>query len=150
MPSGRVNSFIAKVNRILSTTNGFDRKVYLRTTTSTGGDPLLGRYGTVTINDVLLTPQPFVERLGRERIPGGHTNAQTYLVGSSMKVGDDYSVLVSSSMVSLTQLQNPQCQLVFKDANGNVEVLTVHDFETVALDGSDIAYQVYCRSGQIT
>jgi hypothetical protein len=150
MASSRVNSLINKVNRVLNSTNAFDRKVYLRTTTSTGGDPLLGRYGTVSVSDVLLSPQPYVERLGRERIPGGHTNAQTYLVGSSMKVGDDYSVLVSSTMVSLTQLQDPQCQFVFKDTSGNVEVLTVHDFETVTLDGSDIAYQVYCRSGQIT
>jgi hypothetical protein len=148
--ANRVAALVAKVNKALSTTNTFDRKVYIRTTTSTGGDPLIGRYGTLTITDMLLDPQPMVERLGRERIPGGHAISETYIVGSNMKIGDDYSVFVSSSMISLTQLQSPNVQIVFKDTAGGVEVLSIHDFETITIDSGDVAYAVYCRSGQIT
>jgi len=150
MSSKRAAGLIKRVNKILGNNQAFDRTVFLRHVTTTGGDPLLGRYGTVTNSDTLLNPQPFVQRLGRERIPGGHANAENYLVGSSMKIGDDYSILVSSTMVTVDQLQNPQYQFVFKDGAGNEEVVTVHDFETVALDAADIAFQVYCRSGKLT
>jgi hypothetical protein len=147
--SNRLNSLIARTNKALAKTNAFDRKVYLRTTTTSGGDSLLGRYGSISITDSLLVPQPFVERLGRERVPGGHVSAETIIVGSSMKIGDDYTVLASASMLSLSQLQNPQCQIVFKDQTGNMEILSILDFETISIDSGDLAYNVYCRSAVI-
>lgn len=144
----RASSLVAKANRILGSTNAFSRKVYIRTTVNTGGDTLLGRYGSSTPTDVLISPQPFVERLGRERIPGGHATSETLAVGSDVKIGDDYSVIVSSSMVTVDQLQDPLVQFVFKDNHGAEETLVMHDFETVTIDSTDVLYVVYCRSVQ--
>ena len=142
----RAASLIAKTNRLLSSTTPFDRTVYLRFTTLSGGDPLLGRYGSVSITDTLLSPQPFVHRLGRDRIPGGHAMAETLNVGSKVKIGDDYMLLGSASMLTVAQLQDPGNMLLFVDQSGNLETLVVHDYEDATVDGTNVAFTVYCRS----
>lgn len=145
----RADAIQKKLNNILGKTNAFDRVVYLRRTMETGGDSLIGRPGSVAYEDMKLSPQPYTQRLGRERIPGGHATSETYQVSRKMKVGDDYSLIVSGSVVTVDILQDPSYQFVFKDSHGAEEVLIVYDYETVSFDGKNLAYMVYARSSAI-
>lgn len=142
----RANGIISKLNAALQRTQPFDRTVYLRTVTISGGDPLIGRPGSVQNTDTLITPQPFVERLGRERIPGGHAYAQTLTHGSAMQLADDYNIICSSTAITRSQLEQSSTFFVFKDANGGEEVLSLIDFETASLNTTDIMFTVYARS----
>ena len=143
----RATSIINKVNGALNRTKGFNRTISLRVVTMEGGDPLLKRGGTPVSNDRVLNPQPFADRMGRQRIAGGHVDEETLISPSGqVLMADDYEILVSPTAASLDDFQDPNAQIVFTDSSGREEILKLLDYETATIDGTDVVYTLYARS----
>lgn len=140
---------VAKLDRALTKVTPLDRLVYLRTITQTGGDQLIGRPGTSTFVDVLLKPQPYYSRLGRQRVTGDRTKSET-TVSSSGKalLDDDYMCITSPTAVSESQLQDNNVVFTMVDSAGAIEVMRIIDFDTPSAFGGNCAYIVYLRSVQ--
>jgi hypothetical protein len=144
---GRATGLIAKVNAVLKKFTPFERTVYKRAITRTGGDSLTGRKGTVAYVDTVFSPQPAYTRLGRERVPGHQANFENVLTASGVQLtADDYEFLFSPDVLALSDLQNPDIAVVLKDAVGNSETLKYLDHEAPALNGTVVAYVVFMRS----
>ena len=145
MPSAQ--AIINKLNATLTRTNAGERTVYKRVVTETGGDKLIGRPGTVTNTDTLLSPQPFFSRLGRDRVPGGHASAETVIDSTGrMVLADDYQVMISPTAMTRDDLSNAQVQLVLVDSAGRQEVLKIDDFIPTVFQGTDCMFLAFCRS----
>lgn len=152
-------SIIKKVNAILNSVGPPTRLVYLRTTTRVGGDALTGYAGTVTVTDTLLAPQPYYLRLGRDRIPGGHTKAEDATVRpGTIGILDDWTIYTSPDAVSDAQVTDPDFTLVFKTPATVVagvttvteedEVLKLIDYTPAMIYGANVLSTLYMRSTQ--
>lgn len=145
----RATSLIAKVNAVLRKTGPMLRLAYKRTYVTTGGDALIGQPGSVVPTDVLMDPQPFYSRLGREHLPGGHMQFDTTVDTAGRAVlADEYVCIISPTAMSLAELQNNNITLVFK-AGADEEIFTITDFESPAMNGQDVVYVVYLRSRKV-
>lgn len=141
----RAQGLINKVNSVLTRFAPPQRTAYKRTIVHTGNEQI-GR-DTQTVTDVLLSPQPYFHRIGREHVPGGHARAETLVDGSgSALLADDYQFLISPTAMSLADLENPDVQIVLKDSSGNTEVLRFLDQEPAQMQDTDILYTAYMRS----
>lgn len=160
------SSLIKKVTAVLTKVGPPDKLVYLRLSTRTNADPLKGYPGTVTVTDTLLTPQPYYVRLGRDRVPGGHTRSEDAVIGDgSIGLLDDWLFYISPDAISLTQLSDPGFSLVKKAAGtpslfgdtpfgsgtettseGTEEVFRLMDVDPAMIYGADVLYSCYMRS----
>lgn len=137
---------IRKLDNSLRKVTPLGRIAYKRIITRTGGDQLIGRPGTVTYTDTKLDPQPYYNRIGREHVPGGHTNAQTVVDSSGQaNITDDWEFLLSPTAISESDLKNNDMLLVLKDSNGE-ETFRLLDYESPSGFGQDLAYIGYFRS----
>lgn len=157
---------IKKVSALLKKVGPPVRLAYARSTTRTGGDILTGNPGVVTTFDTLFSPQPFCQRMGRDRIPGGHTKAEDANIGDgTTKVLDDWLFYFSPAALSLQLLQSPDFLIVLKTpgvvstfgappfgssteslTGWDEEVLRLIDAENVSIYGGDVLRTVYMRS----
>jgi hypothetical protein len=129
-------SVVKKIDRVLNRVGPQRRSVYKRTVTRTGGDALIGRQTTTTTTDTLLSPQP---------VYGAQPTQEIVRTGVSQNVGD-YTMLISPTAMSLSEIQNPDVFLVLKDAAGKEEKLRITGYVTQDFKGSSVAYQVSARS----
>ncbi len=138
---------IAKLDAALKRLNVTDRQVYKRTTARVGGDDLIGRAVTVTSTEVLLSPPPIYQRLGRN-VVGNNVSAEMFISTSGTKdqIGVDYSILFSPSSITRNELADPNLTIVFKDASGNEEVFRITDYELQPFQGVDVEILAYLRS----
>jgi hypothetical protein len=143
----RATALISKLNAALNRVGPPERTVYKRVITRTGGDSLIGRPGSVSTADTILSPQPLYQRLGRF-VVGDSAASQELLSNGKERVADDYQVIFSSTAVTQADLNNKDLQFVFKDAAGNSEVFRVTDFEPVGMNGVQLMFITYLRSTQ--
>ena len=109
---------------------------YKRLTTSTGGDALTGRYGSITTADTLLDPQPIYRQLGKD---AEVLNA----VGLAVS-GTTYEFLVSSTALSDVELAQKNLSLVQKDAVGTqVLAFKIVGFTPVQGFGRNLTFKIF-------
>lgn len=139
---------ISKINAALKKTNPTEFLIYKRTIVRSGGDPLIGRPGSVDTTDVLLDPQPIYTRFGRDadgvRQPGA-SDTQAAGGGSAL-VSNDYEVLVSPNSITTAELTSDNSVFVFKDSESNEEVFRITDYVTQAYQGVVVTITVYLKS----
>jgi hypothetical protein len=136
----RADYVINRVDNALRRIGGLSRTSYKRVTTITGGDPEIGRPGTVTPVDTAFSPQPYYRQLGQKQamILSGNTGRNL--------VADDYVFTFSAKTVSQSDFQDKNVSLVLKDSAGRVEVLKIVYINSEALGGKDVVLRVFARS----
>ncbi|HWT39807.1 MAG TPA: hypothetical protein VN081_00830 [Dongiaceae bacterium] len=140
-------SLINQVNSVLTQVTPLARTVYLRTVSVSGGDSLIGKVGTSSYTDTLLSPQPYFTRIGREHVPGGHADFYDYIDNNGRQMlRDDYRFIFSPTSVTRDQLENPNNIFALKDSDGNTELLRLVDIEAPAVAGSEVLFVCYLRS----
>jgi hypothetical protein len=82
-------TLISKVDSALNKTKVTDRVVYKRLLSRGGGDPLIGRSGSVTVTDTELQPQPAIFRAPVEITTGANRNSVS-----------SYKIIASASSLS--------------------------------------------------
>jgi hypothetical protein len=143
---GRETALKARVNSVLRRFTPFDRTVYKRLITRTGGNDLLGRPGTTTHTDTVFDPQPVYAHMGRASISGGKDKIESILSASGLHMtADDFSFLFSPDAYSVDELQNKDIVIVLKTATGAEEVFNILDSEPTSMNGVVIALTVYAR-----
>lgn len=141
----RVQSIIKRLDKVLTKFAPTDnRLVYSRVITRSGGDDAIGRPGTVSNVDTILSPQPVWSRPSRRDIE--HLLTPTVLENGVTRSAVDYIMLVSPSALSQDQLQDPNTFLVLKDSAGNAEVFLIQDVQPTGLFDADVVYEVLIRS----
>jgi hypothetical protein len=142
----RATGILNRVNSVMRRFAPLTRTCYKRVITSTGGDALIGRPGSVTHVDTLLDPQPIFQELGRKTVPGGRDRVGITTEVDKQRVADDYRFLVSPTALSMDELAMPNLCLVLKDDAGVEDVMYIHDFTPVGLNDTVVAITVYVRS----
>lgn len=138
-------TLIRKVDSLLTKYATPSSTVYKRTVTRTGGDPLTGRSTSVATVDVLLSPQPMYSRNMRMQIGG--SDAEGIVTNSSLMVAaQSFEMVMSPNAISLTELQNPDTLLVFKDALNNSEIYRIDDYEPFGVNSQTVGWLVYATS----
>jgi hypothetical protein len=145
MPSSQ--SIINSLNQILRITQPAARTVTKRVITRENGDPLLGRKGSVTYVDTVVTPQPYFMRLGRDYLHGEHDRSYTVVDSANQEiVADDYKFIFSPTSITRQEFQNPDMVLTLTDGEGNVETLTLLDITAPTIGSTEVAFIAYYRS----
>jgi hypothetical protein len=133
----KAGALIAKVNAVLNKVNATDRDLYKRVYTRSGGDALLGRAGTVTTTDTLITVPPAVQTIASDSIQ--------YLNGSGLAQVGDLLITLSATAISLDDLQNEDLRLVLKRGLVEEELAIIH-YDPAVFDGARVAYTLLARS----
>lgn len=149
-----VNSLLNAVNNVFTTYNPPDRQVYKRIVKRSGGDDLIGRPGSITYQDSVLTPQPFYQRRQQSWPPmnigsnASRDEAAEKLLGPDGKsyAAVAYEILLAPQSITVDDLNNPNLTLLFKFSNGNEEEYEVTDYETVGVAGVDLLIIGYIKS----
>jgi hypothetical protein len=131
------NSLIAKFKRIMTKYNVSDRLVYKRVLTRSGGDPLLGRGGSVMAVDTILNPQPVVGAGVRGPLVGS---------GNTLYTTGEYVCTVLSTAMTRAEVTSKETALVFKDSLGVEEVLYISSFQPSVIEGVDVAFELVLTS----
>lgn len=138
---------VTKLNAALLKVNATEFLIYKRVVTIAGGDALIGRPGSVTNVDTLLSPPPIYSRFGREsqgyKTPG---IADDISAGGKSGEQNDYEMLVSPTAMSATDLNNPNVLVVFETTSGYAEVFRITDYVSQAYQGSVVTFTVYLKS----
>jgi hypothetical protein len=132
------DGLIKVADKLLNTFNVTDRVLYKRVFTRTGGDALIGRPGTVTHVDTLISPPPAVEIISDAYL--------SLAVGSTslLQIGD-YALTFSANSITRAELQNKNLALVFTPGATEEELMIV-TFEPLMANGKDVAFEVVARS----
>lgn len=128
------------VNYALKTVGPPVKQVYKRTTTTTGGNSLLGIYPADSIQpvDVLLSPQPAYEQL--------QDRASVLSTSGLVLEATDYEIILSADSISINELEAGNLTFVFKNAKDNVtEEYRVLGYNPPEFQGSYVAFFVYAR-----
>lgn len=142
----RATGIIKKLDNALKRFNPVDVTIYKRLNVSTGGDTLIGRPGSTSYTDTLLTPQPMYQRLGRNMVGDSAPSQQIDVGNNTTRIGADYQIIFSPTSITTDELDNDSITYVFKDASGNEEIYHLTDYEPVALTGQAVIYVAYVRS----
>lgn len=143
----RADALLAKTNSLLNKYGPFNgRTVYKRVITRTGGDDLIGRPGTVTTSDTKLTPQPYFARAGKRNVVVDNTRFQDVITGVGNQTVQVYEMLISVTALSEAEIENKNIVLVFKDSSNNEEIVRIEDYESVAIDNTEIVWQAVAKS----
>lgn len=124
-----------------------DRTIYKRVVSRSGGNQLIGQPGSVDPNDTELKPQPFYSRpdsmeLGAIRAPDDVLSSD----GTAGLSNTEYVLFFTPNCMSLSDIQNPDVTLVFKDVQGNEEQFRIIDYETLAFQGGTFGISAYVKS----
>jgi len=138
-------TILAKLDKALRTYAPVDKLVYKRVYTKTGGDALIGRGQTTTSTDTLLDPQPMYRRMTRYPV-GPSARAELIITGGETSLGNSFSMMFSATAMPLSDLENPNLIIVFKDTAGNEELFRVTDFEPTGFQGTDVLFIAYIQS----
>jgi hypothetical protein len=131
------SAVISKVNSALTTVKATDRVVCKRLLSRGGGDPLIGRVGSVVVTDTVLNPQPAVFRQ-----PVEITTSQT-----SRSSVSTYSIIASPDSLSESDLSNKDIILVFKNNAGTLlEEVFINSFVPYVIDGTVVGWKITARS----
>jgi len=136
----RATSIQNKLDRVLTRLNVTDRVVSKRITTTTGGDPLLGRGVMAATSDTTLNPPPSVLVAAK--------NYPLVIAGTALSPDAEYLMTVSASAMSRSEVADPNLTITFTDAAGGVEELFVIGFAPSYLNGVDIAFMLILSSKQ--
>jgi hypothetical protein len=144
-------SIIKKVTKILNKVGPPSRLAYRRTITRTGSDPLTGRVGNVVYSDILLSPQPYYRRLGRERVPGDHAQSQDTLDPTGrVELADDWQFIFSPDAITVADLEDPDFCIALIDASfettNNAEMFRLIDTDSPMIYGEEVVFICYMRS----
>lgn len=138
-------SYIKKVDSLLKKYGNPSFGIYKRTITRTGGDSLIGRPASVTTVDTLFTPQPVYAR-GMRRQVGGTDANDVVTNNSSVVIVQSYEMLFSPNAITLTDLENPNILLAFKDSLNNIELYRIEDFEPFGMTSTVVGWLVFATS----
>jgi hypothetical protein len=141
----RATAVITRLDNALNKVNPVSCQIYKRTSTSVGGDQLLGVAGTVTNTDVLIVPPPLYTRLGRNFVGAGSV-AEMVDTGSKLEMENDYAVTFSPSSLNAAEATDEKLLIVFKYTNGEENAYRITDFDTVPFQGIDVIIIAYIRS----
>jgi hypothetical protein len=130
-------AIISKLDKALAKYNITDRVVYKRLFSREGGDPLIGRPGSVTATDTKLSPQPAV-------LPPTGNHPLLLNASNVLRIGDCI-LQVSPTAISKSDLENKEMMLVFKDGDKEEEFSIVSYFPTV-LNGTVVLYDLWVTS----
>ncbi len=124
-----------------------DRLIYKRITTLISGNTLLEETSSAYTTDFLLSPQPFFSRpesvdIGAFRYPVTVLAAD----GSAELSNVEYVLFCSPNCLSVSDVQNPDLTIVFKDLQQNEEVFRITDYETISFQSETAAIQIYIKS----
>jgi len=133
----RATNVIAKVNTILKAVNPQGRTVFKRLVTTTGGDTLIGRPGTVTKTDTQFDPQPYYARLGKQA---------AVISGVKVFMPDDLRFVFSVSAAKSVDFAVKNLLIVLKDAAAAEQVFRILDYDAPTLNGTEVAVIVFARS----
>lgn len=146
---GRADSIQRRLDNALNRTVGkgplTNRTAYKRFVTRTGGDSLIGRPGSVTTTDTMLSPQPIYSRLSRY-VVGKSSGAAEILGAQGAEVAEDLAIILSPSAITLAELQNPDLLIVFKDSLNGETVFKVTDLEPTPFQGQDVTFLAYIKN----
>jgi hypothetical protein len=115
------------------------KQVYKRITVMPAGDSLLGLSsgGPPQVTDTLLTPQPVYEQL---------QDRAAVLSSSGMALeASDYEIVLSSTSISITEMEQSNLTFVLKDATGLVEEYLVLGYNPSQFQGNYIVFCAYAR-----
>jgi hypothetical protein len=115
------------------------KQVYKRTTVTPAGDSLLGLSpsGAPQHTDTLLVPQPVYEQL---------QDRAAVLSSSGMALeASDYEIVISSSSISITELEQGNLTFVLTDTSGLVEEYRVLGYNPSQFQGKYVVFCVYAR-----
>jgi len=135
----RADYVIKRVDAALKTIGGLTRQAYKRVTTSTGGDALIGRQGSVSVTETLFDPQPYYRQLG-------HHDVMLLNSSGGQFVADDYKFTFSVNSLTQSDINAGNLTISLKDASGNVEVLRIIYFNNESFGQEDVALTVIARS----
>lgn len=142
----KASSLIKKLDGVLNKYCPPFMTVYKRQITYGYGDQLIGRALPNTYQDTLLSPQPYYNRMGRERIPGGHAQAIDVVSSGKQTLADDYMFIFSPTAITRDELQDPNISIFFKYPTGEEEPLRLTDMETPGISGTEVIFICYMRS----
>lgn len=145
----KVDGIVRRLDKALTKTQALDTKVYKRFVTRTGGDSLIGRYGSSSMTETLLDPQPIYGRLGRN-VVGDAAPSQAVLADNATRIAVDYQIILSPTAITTAELDNDQLLIVMKDGRGNENIYHLTDYEPVAFNNKDVMYIGYIRSAART
>lgn len=120
------------------------RPVYKRLVTRVGGDQLIGRPGSVTRTDTLLSPTPVVQFMDSTSITQSNRNP-IVVVGSERVAAGDYVVYISSSAITETELLNKDVLIVFK-GNTPEDERNIAAYDPIVVNGMILTFVVLLRS----
>lgn len=123
------------------------RSIYKRITNVVTVNSLLEDPQSVDFTDVFLDPQPFYGRpertdIGTLRAPADVLSAD----GTVELVNTEYILFCTPNCLSISDIQNPNLTVVFKDAQANEEIFRIIDYEPIGFQGGVAATQVLIRS----
>jgi hypothetical protein len=133
---GRATALRNKLNAAQNKYGPMSRTSYKRVVTFTGGDPLIGKKGTVAMVDTAFSPQPFYRQYTRALLLKATLVAQP----------GDYQFVFSADAISLAELQSRNTLIVLKDSAGNEETFTIVSYSIAELQAEAISFEVAARS----
>ncbi len=127
-----------KIGKVLNKVGASDRTCYMRTYTRLGGDPLLGRPGSVYTQDKAIVPTPAIVALSQQDMI-----ALSGLVQVQMS---DLMMIVSSLAITKEDLSNKDLSIVFADDSGAEEEYSIAYYVPAVFGGTAIVYNVLLKS----
>lgn len=132
----------AKVTSTIRRLGPSGRFVYKRTTTTSGGNTLLGIYpaNSTQQTDTLLNPQPIPQQL-QER-------ASVLSATGLVLEATDYEIILSADSITLQELEQPSLTIVLKsaaDGSGTNEEYRILGYNPYEFQGKYVGYCIYVR-----
>lgn len=127
-----------KIGKVLNKVGASERSCYMRTYTRLGGDPLLGRPGSVYTQDKAIVPTPAITTLSQQDMLA--------LAGIVQVQMSDLMMIVSSLAITREDLLNKDISIVFTDDSGTEEEYSIAYYVPAVFGGSVIVYNVLLKS----
>jgi hypothetical protein len=129
------------VDYALNTVGPPVKRMYKRTTTTAGGNDLLGIYpvNSTTVVDTILAPQPYFAQLAEK--------ASVLSTSGLVLEASDYEVILSANSITIGELETASLTFVLKaaDGTGTVEEFRMLGYEPYQFQGAYVGYCMYMR-----
>lgn len=135
---GKADTIKSKVNAALNKIGGPTSTAYKRVTTITGGDQFIGRPGSISYTDTLLTPQPYVNYDGKG-------NGDVLSTASEVLPAGGVSMIFSPTSITEAELADDNLVIVLKDSVGGVLTFTVLEYRPYYIEKTNVGYKVLLR-----
>jgi hypothetical protein len=133
----RLDSIIKRIDKVLTKTKPFVGTAYKREFVKAGGDPVTGRNATVSVTDKVFTVPPAIRDVT--------TDDAMRIVGTAINPVTDFIITASPTVLTESDLANPNLSIVLKKGNYEEE-FSIVSFYPARLYGGVVCVEALIRS----